>query len=167
MKNPVWAYIFRSKRDEVPLTDMLAALPIFENLNRAQIKQISRTLHERDYAKGETVFNESEPGAGLYIIDSGRVEITKEVDGSDPVVLAEFIEGNFFGELALIDEMPRSATAITAEETRLLAFPKPDLDRLIGRQPQLAVRILQNLARLIAQRLVAANTNLERRQQDA
>ena len=118
MNNPLWAYIFKSKRDEVPLTEMLATLPIFENLSRSQIKQVTRSLHERSYAKGETVFNESEPGAGLYIIDSGSIEITKQLEDSNPIVLAEFVAGNFFGELALIDEIPRSATAIAAEETK-------------------------------------------------
>jgi len=161
MKNPVWAYIFRSKSDEPTLVELLSALPIFEGLSRTQIRGITRLLHERTYAKGETVFNETEPGAGLYIISSGRIAVTKQIEGGEQFELAEFVEGNFFGELALIDEIPRSATTTALETSTLLAFPKPDLDRLIERQPQLAVRILRNLARLVAQRLLQANRNLE------
>jgi CRP/FNR family transcriptional regulator, cyclic AMP receptor protein len=160
MQNPVWSYFFRSKTDERSLPDLLLALPIFEGLSRNQIKMVARILHERTYRKGETVFNESEPGAGLYIIVSGKVAVTKHIEGGTPALLAEFGQGNFFGELALIEEIPRSAAAITSEETVLLAFPKPDLDRLVERQPQLAVKILYNLSRLIAQRLLLANANL-------
>lgn len=160
MQNPVWSYIFRSKRDEKSLPELLSALPIFENLSGAQLRFVTRILHERTYRKGEVIFNESEPGAGLYIIVSGRVAISKLIEGSEPALLAEFQEGNFFGELALIEEVPRSATAVAAEKTELLAFPKPDLDRLIERQPQLAVKILYNLSRLIAQRLLQANANI-------
>lgn len=121
---------------------------------------VMRNLHQRKYRKDETVFNESEPGAGLYIIESGRVQIAKHIEGAAPAILAEFGPGNFFGEIALIEEVSRSATAITTEETVLLALPKPDLDRLIERQPQLAVKILYNLSRLIVQRLLLANANL-------
>lgn len=167
MQNPVWAYIFRSNKEKRPLEDLLSTLPIFEGLSRGQLKQITRVLHERTYVNGETVFNETEPGAGLYIIESGRVAISKQIQGGSPVELAEFVEGNFFGELALIEETPRSATATAVEKTKLLAFPKPDLDRLIERQPRLAVKVLYNLSRLVAQRLILANHNLGRMQTGA
>ncbi|MBT3271867.1 MAG: cyclic nucleotide-binding domain-containing protein, partial [Spirochaetales bacterium] len=151
--------------NEQSIPDFLAELPIFENLSGGQRKQVSRILHERKYTKGETVFNEAEPGAGLYIIESGRVAITKHIEGGEPAVLATIEEGNFFGELALIDEIPRSATAIAFEDTVLLAFPKPDLDRLVSRHPQLAVKILYNLSRLVAQRMIHANENLRKLQE--
>ena len=160
MENPMWAYIFKPRNTERSLPDLLSDLPIFDELGRGELKQIARMLHQRAYGKNETVFNESEPGAGLYIVESGRVAITKPVENAAPVVLAEIEAGNFFGELALIDEIPRSATAIAVEETSLLALPKPDLDRLINRQPRLAVKVLLNLSRLITQRLVDANEKL-------
>ncbi len=165
MQNPVWAYIFKSKDDQQSLMELLSTLPIFEGLSRGQLKQVQRILHARKYLKDETVFNESEPGAGLYIIESGRVAVFKQVEGGEPIKLAEFVQGNFFGELALIEEVPRSATATALEATELLAFPKPDLDRLIDRQPQLAVKILYNLSRLVAQRLIHTNENIGRLQE--
>ena len=165
MQNPVWAFIFRSKDDKQSLADLLSTLPIFEGLSRGQLRQIQRILHARTYLKDETVFNETEPGAGMYIIESGRVAVYKQVEDGDPIVLAEFVKGNFFGELALIEEIPRSATARALEPTKLLAFPKPDLGRLIDRQPQLAVKILYNLSRLVAQRLIQTNENIGRIQE--
>ena len=165
MQNPVWAYIFRPNKEERSLADLLSKLPVFDGLSRGQLKQIMRILHERTYVDGETIFNEAEPGAGLYIIESGRVAISKQIRDGSPVALAEFVAGNFFGELALIEEIPRSATAKAVEKTNLLAFPKPDLDRLIERQPQLAVKVLYNLSRLVAQRLILANNNIGRLQE--
>ena len=161
VRNPIWSYIFKSKRDEPTLVDLLGGLLIFEGLSRGQLKTVSRVLHERAYGEGEMVFNEKEPGAGLYIIKTGRVAVTKHMERGEPMVLAEFVAGNFFGELALIDEIPRSATATVVEPGILLAFPTPDLDRLVARQPQLAVLILKNLARLVARRLLQANRNFE------
>lgn len=162
IRNPVWSFIF-SRKSEVPTQeDLLAELPIFEGMGRRRLKTVSRLLHTRSYAAGETVFNETEPGAGLYIIIEGRITVTKDLSGAEPMVLAEFVSGNFFGELALIDEIPRTATATALESSTLLAFPKPDLDRLIDRQPQTAVIILKNLSRLVAQRLIEANRNFER-----
>ena len=165
MQNPVWAFIFPSKNEQQSLEGLLSILPIFEGLSRGQLKLVMRILHERKYLGGETVFNETEPGAGLYIIESGRVIISKRLETAEPIVLAEFVKGNFFGELALIEEIPRSATATAVEATTLLAFPKPDLDHLINRQPQLAVKILYNLSRLIAQRLIKTNENIGRLQE--
>ena len=118
MQNPVWAFIFPLKRDRQSQSELLSTLPIFDGLSRGQLRQIIRTLHERTYVKDEAVFNETEPGAGLYIIESGRVVISKHVDGGDPIVLAEFVKGNFFGELALIEEIPRSATSASSAARR-------------------------------------------------
>ena len=161
MDNPLWSYIFRPSKDKRSLLELLKTLPIFENLSTSQLRQVSRSLHERRYREGEAVFQQTDPGAGLYIIQSGRISISRVVEGRQPMELAVYVEGNFFGELALLDEMPRSATATAIEPTELLAFPKPDLDHMVDRNPQLAVKILLNVSRLIAKRLIRANENLE------
>ena len=161
VENPLWAYIFHPPQAKKSLFNLLKELPVFNDLSLHQLRQISRILHERHYSKGEIIFNEDEPGAGMYIIKQGEVVITKRSESDEPIELAVFKERNFFGELALLDEMPRSAAAATRTETILLGFSKPDLENLIERNPRLGVKILGNLSKLISQRLLMANDTIE------
>ncbi|MBD3422112.1 MAG: cyclic nucleotide-binding domain-containing protein [Chitinivibrionales bacterium] len=166
MKNPLWSYLFSPPREKRTLLELLKLLPMFEGLNQQELIQISRALHERKYHKGETVFKENEPGAGMYIIEKGEIAIIKELQGDNSITLAILKEKSFFGELALLDEIPRSASAAVEKDAILLGFCKPDLEKLIERNPRLGAKILSNLARLICRRLLQANANMEQMQND-
>jgi CRP/FNR family transcriptional regulator len=101
---------------------------------------INRTLEEDDM-----VFCENEPGKELYIIQSGRVKITKMVDGQE-VLLAVLQSGDIFGEMALLDNKPRSASAIAAERCTMLAINKVNFTGMVEQQPQLATRLITLLS---------------------
>ena len=143
------------------MIDLMKSLPAFEGLSVNELLTVERTQHQRKYATGEVVFNEDMPGAGMYIIKEGEISIIKRIDEKNEVELAVVKESSFFGELALIDEMPRSATAKVLKDTVLFAFCKPDLENIMERNPRLASKIVMNIARLICKRLVQANENLE------
>ena len=136
-------------------------LPVFESLTTGELVQIERVLHERHYTPGEVVFNEGEPGAGLYLIKKGEISIRKKIMGSDDLQLALIPERSFFGELALLDEMPRSASAIAVTQSILYGFSKPDLEHLLERNQRLGIKIIMNLSKLVSRRLVKSNENLE------
>ncbi len=161
MEHPLWGYIFGPPKEKQTLMELLSELPIFQKLSGNELNQIARVLHERHYAAGELVFNEGEPGAGLYVVKKGEVVITKNVENGDPLALATIHARNFFGELALLDEIPRSASAHAHTDSILLAFSKPDLENLMSRNPKLALKIMTNLSRLVCQRLIKANENME------
>jgi CRP-like cAMP-binding protein len=143
------------------MVELLRTLPAFEGLSANELLQIERRLHLRHYRADEVVFEEGMPGAGMYIVKEGEVVIRKRIGDGDIVDLAVVKERSFFGELALIDEMPRSASAHTARETVMLALGKPDLENLTEQNPKLAMKVLGNIARLVCKRLVRANENLE------
>lgn len=161
MDNPVWAYVFGPPKDKRAVIELMQTLPAFDGLTLKELVTIERSLHVRNYSSGEKIFGEDMPGAGMYIIREGEVVITKKIDDDKEVQLAVITKNNFFGEMALIDESPRSASAIAQKDTVLLAFCQPDLENLKDRNPPVAAKIITNIARLICKRLVKANENLE------
>ena len=161
MEHPVWAYFFRLPQEKKANIELLKALPVFEYLSSTELIQIERVLHERIYEKGEVVFNEGEPGAGMYIISKGEVEILKAIGESKSMRLAVIPERSFFGEIALLDEIPRSASAVALSDAIIFGFSKPDLEHVLARTQRLGIKILSNLSRLMCRRLIKANENQE------
>ncbi len=102
----------------------------------------------RNYPKNTMIFSESEPGTELYIIQKGVVKITKIVDDNE-VLLAMLKTGDIFGEMALLENKPRSASAIANEDCSLMAVNKTNFERMVQTQPQLITR----LTTLLAERL--------------
>ena len=99
----------------------------------------------RVYPKNTMIFSENEPGNELYIIQNGRVKITKIVDNNE-VLLAMLKTGDIFGEMALLENKPRSASAIAYDDVKLLAVNKANFQLMVKNQPQLITRLTQLLA---------------------
>jgi CRP-like cAMP-binding protein len=98
------------------------------------------------------VFYQNDPGIGLYIIVKGEILITQESDG-ERFDLARLTRGDFFGELALLDEERRSASAIAMKESQIAVIFRPDLDDFIESNPKEGVKILRGLTHIITTRL--------------
>jgi CRP-like cAMP-binding protein len=161
MDNPIWSFFFRPPQEKMANIDLMKELPVFELLSTGELVQIERVLHERHYSPGEVVFNEGEPGAGLYIVKKGEISIRKKIAGGEDIELALIHERSFFGELALLDEIPRSASAVALSPAILYGFSKPDLEHLLERNLRLGIKIVLNLSKLVSRRLVKSNENFE------
>ncbi|PKL40627.1 MAG: cAMP-binding protein [Spirochaetae bacterium HGW-Spirochaetae-1] len=109
----------------------------------------------RIYKDNTMIFSEYEPGEELFIIQSGKVKITKIVD--EEVLLAVLKPGDIFGEMALLDNKPRSASAITFGDVTVLAINKQNFENMVQQQPQLATRLIQ----LLSERIWTAYRQLE------
>jgi CRP/FNR family cyclic AMP-dependent transcriptional regulator len=156
--NKLWENIFKFRQKKIDNIDnILLKIPVFQDINNRELKKIKRILHQREYKKNETVFNQGDVGLGMYIIVRGIVEI---VCGPGRQILAELNEGDFFGELALLDESPRSASAVTKTPCEMLCFFKPELLDLVNRDPKLGGRILFKLAWTIGERLKRTNEQM-------
>ncbi len=138
--------------------DVLRNIPLFDDLSRRDIAILRRILHRREYVAGESIFTQGEPGLGMYIIAKGVVSIQSEPAGRE---LVELNDGDFFGEIALLNEVIRSATARAKSDCMLLSLFQPDLLGLLDRNPRLGVKILLSLARLVGIRLVEVSDELE------
>lgn len=147
---------FKNKESSDPVLQVLGQVPIFENLTPKELKDLARLTHERFYKANEPVFKKLAPSEGMYVILKGTVEI-KDPDSN--TTFATLGSGDFFGELALLDEEPRSAMAVATEASELVGFFRTDLLTLMKRGPELGNKILLNLSRVLGERL--RRTNLE------
>ncbi|MHC1739392.1 MAG: cyclic nucleotide-binding domain-containing protein [Ignavibacteriaceae bacterium] len=157
IKNSFWANIFKSKTESDEILEILKQMPPFENLRPKELKDVLALIHNRTYSAGETIFLKGDPGISLYIIVAGTVAILDE-GKSLKLKLAEFSRGDFFGEIALIDNENRSASAVAETKCTLAAIFKPDLDEFMLKNPKAGVSILKGLAKIITARLRNLNT---------
>lgn len=170
MENPIWSAINIKKDKEEDVFKVLKKVPIFSDLSKKEIKEVEKVMYRRFYKKNEPIFRMGNPALGMYVILKGSVEIVEETvnptlpdqeKGEDNKVrLALLKEGEFFGDLSLVDESPRPASAIAAEDCEILGFFRPDLMDLIKRKPKLGSKILLSLAQLIGKRLHQTNKRL-------
>jgi CRP-like cAMP-binding protein len=150
-QNSFWSNIFKKEEKEhYNIFKVLKNVPLFQDLNKKELKAIERILHHREYESDEVIIKENEIGLGMYIIESGVVYITA---GKENKLLAVLGKGDFFGEIALLLEVPRTANAIAHKPTKMLGFFEPDLVNLIEKDPRTGNKILFRLAGMTAERL--------------
>ncbi len=138
----------------------LAKVPFFEGLTPEALAMIAQVTDEETYATGTRLFSYGEPGDKLYIILEGKVRIFREVGGMGEEALAVLSAGEVFGEMALLDESPRSAGAIAHERCRLLVITKDAFDDLLFLHKDLAYEVLWSCVRMLAARLRETNDKL-------
>ena len=148
---------FRDNKKFDPVLKALEKVPVFENLIEKELKNIAQLTHERGYQLDEYVFKKYAPAEGMYVIIDGEVIIN---DPETKKIYANLYSGDFFGELALLDDEPRSASAITKQASRLIGFFRTDLLTLIERSPELGNRVLLNLSRVLGERLRKTNQEI-------
>lgn len=136
---------------ENPRVALLRRVALFEGLKRSQLITISELLHERQYVAGEVVFDEGDEGQALFIVTSGKVKARRRTVPGAPEV--EFGPGEFFGELALLVDAPRSSEIRAVEDATLLALFRADFVALLERHSKIGSRISITLARDLAGKL--------------
>src|SRR6266498_2567520 len=150
----LWEPLGRWKRSspELDRVQFLKTVPFFDQLSNRQLTRVSDIMFERTYETEELIFEEGQPGAALFLILDGKVaiEIYRETSTTHLAVLES---GAFFGEMALLDDTPRSASARALEPTRTLALYRNDLDGLMHRHARTACQIYRSLASMIGDRL--------------
>jgi CRP-like cAMP-binding protein len=151
-----WANIFNSP-GKTNLKKSLQSIPVFSSLNVRDLSTLLNIVHNRNYLAGEYIFYQGDPGIGLYIINDGEVIIQRANENGEIVPLATFSDGDFFGELALVDGEKRSASAIAKTDCQLSVIFKPDLDEFIEAYPRKGIKILQGISQIIAFRLRKVN----------
>jgi len=161
LKSAKWENIFKGwNRTESETVLTLKQVPIFRDFSDKDFSEVEKLIHHRNYSTGDFIFKNRAPGEGMYIIMHGAVKITIGTRAKDENILAELGEGDFFGELALFDDEPRSANAIATKDSELLGLFQQDLFTLQERNPVLGLKILLNLGRVLGDRLRGTNNLL-------
>lgn len=141
-----------SKEESSPHLVKLRSLSLFSTLSPRELKTVDSLLHERSFLADEVIFDQGEEGQALYIIESGKVLICRQGQSRNGKI-AELGEGRLFGELALLDNSPRSAQARAVENCRLAVLFRDDFLGLLETHAVIASKISLQLARHIGQRL--------------
>lgn len=126
--------------------DFLKRVRLFEDLDDHTLREISNAAVERSYAKGDEIVRQGDTGVGAFIIRSGKVEIIQDHAGRQEKI-RELGSGDFFGEMALLDEFPRSATIRALEPTTCLGLTRWHFRGILESHPQIALALLPVLTK--------------------
>lgn len=140
--------------------DLLAKVHMFEGLRPAHLKRIAGIGSREQHQAGAVIFSEGAVGDKMYLILSGAVRISREVPGMGEEALAVLRPGNYFGEMALIDDSPRSADAKAHEVSELFVIRKEELEDVLFVDRDLAYDLLWNFVRTLSGRLRETNDKM-------
>ncbi len=127
---------------EAAYAQYLRNVPIFNSLSDGELEAVARSLKERTYEPGAVIVKQGDPGVGFFLIVEGRVEVSH--DGHH---IRDMGPGEFFGELALLEERARTATVTARERTRCLQLVRWDFRAMLQEHPEMAVRLLEVVVR--------------------
>ena len=137
--------------------EFLSRIPVFQGLHKHDLGKLLGIMYAKTYPADEVVFPEGETGRALFIIESGEVAIFKSAhptpEHTEEILIARLGPGGFFGEMALLEELPRSATVKATKDSVLRFVYKVKLDFFVEKHPGIGVKILHNLAKVLSSRL--------------
>jgi CRP-like cAMP-binding protein len=140
--------------------DLLSKISLFSTLQPTYLRRIASLGLEESYASGALIFKEGAQGDKMYLILAGAVRISRQVPGMGEEALAVLRAGTHFGEMALIDDFPRSADARAHEDCRLFVIRKEDLEDLLFVDRDLAYDLLWTFVRTLSNRLRETNDKM-------
>jgi CRP/FNR family cyclic AMP-dependent transcriptional regulator len=127
--------------------NFLSKVLLFKSLNKKQLEQLSSWLVKREFGAGQTIVEQGKGGEGFFIIVSGKAEATRVRSDGTKVVVNQFGPTDYFGELALLDDGLRTATVVATEKVECLVLVRWDFLAKLETNADMAVKILQELAR--------------------
>lgn len=138
------------------LTTFLAKVPLFHGLNKRQLTKVAKRFVPRTYQTDQAIVTQGKGGEGMFTIISGHAQVVLEMADGSTTVVNEFGPKDFFGEVAMLDDGPRTASVITTEETECLVLSRWDFISLMRNDAEMATEI----AVALAQRLRRAVSGL-------
>jgi CRP-like cAMP-binding protein len=137
-------------------TDVLRRVPLFSDLAEVELARFAEVLREREYPKNSVILFEDDPGDALYVVRTGQVKVVLIGEDGREVILSVLTDGDFFGEMSLIDDEPRSAHVIAMRDSQLLVLRREDFQAQLEAQPKIALKLL----RVVVQRLRRADEKI-------
>jgi CRP/FNR family transcriptional regulator, cyclic AMP receptor protein len=127
--------------------EVLRSVPLFRQVPEADLLALTQLIRERAFLKGNLILSQGDAGEALFLIKSGQVKVTVVAEDGREVILSVLGAGSFFGEMALVDDEPRSAHVIAMEDTTLLQLRREDFRARLRSAPELAISLLRELSR--------------------
>lgn len=129
----------------------LGKVSIFSTLEKDELRELAAVARRRAFEPHEVIFHRDDPGATLYVIRTGRVRIFLTSSEGQEVALALFRAGDAFGELAIFDNQPRSASAMAIEPVEVYTIQRADFMSIVMRRPRMALQLLATLSQRLRQ----------------
>lgn len=128
--------------------DILSRVDLFSTLSKKELQEIAKNCQERSFSAGSTIFSQGDAGVGLYVLKSGKVRISQaqSPDRAEEVI-GSASAGDVLGEMALLDEQPRSATVVAEEDVTALVLPVWEFRSILRAQSDITLKLLAVLSR--------------------
>jgi len=133
--------------ERMTLAPVLTKVPLFADLSEPETARIAEVARERTYPKNSVILFEDDPGDALYVVVSGSVKVVLIGEDGREVILSVLGVGDFFGEMALIDDEPRSAHVIAMEDAAMMVLRREDFHQRLREAPTIALGLLRTLSR--------------------
>jgi len=146
---------------------LLAEVPLFQALDPTERATLASAMHMREFPAGTRIFRRGDPGEALYVIAQGTVEISVDTTTGTRVLLGQLGQGDFFGELSLLDGRERTADAVASEPTRTVSIDRAALESLFQKHPGAALDVLGVIGRRLreADRLLQSQSSVSPNQE--
>ncbi|HJL40962.1 MAG TPA: Crp/Fnr family transcriptional regulator [Myxococcales bacterium LLY-WYZ-16_1] len=128
-------------------TDLLRNVSLFRNVREEELDRLAALMTERDVPKDAHIVTQSEPGDAMFVIAKGRVKVVIYGDNGREVILTLLKTGEFFGEMALLDDLPRSANVIASEDSTVLMLRREQFADFVEKNPPVALNVMAELSR--------------------
>lgn len=148
----LFSNVLLSKQDE-EIAEVLQKINIFSGLTPYERTKIAKFFRQKEYEPKAKIVKEGDPGDGMFVIKSGAVKISKEITDTEEQVLANLVDGDFFGEMALLDGAPRSASVYAISKVTMLELYRASLLELFDKEAKIGVKVLYNLAKILGERI--------------
>lgn len=133
--------------DEKEIVAFLSRVPLFGGLKKRQVQNLARRFVERDYVAEKEIVTQGRAGEGLFLIISGHTKVIRQRGDGEKVQVNAFGPADFFGELALLDDGPRTASVITTDPTKCLVLTRWDFHGALREDAEMAITIMEEMAK--------------------
>jgi len=142
------------------IIDFLIGLPLFDDLSAGDLRTVARHMNFIEVEKGDTVFTEGDKGNYMCFVVDGMLDVIKQTETHRQVLISSLARGRSIGEMSVIDNFPRSATVKARTPSTLLVLTRDAFEQILSSHPQLGIKLLKSLARLVSMNLRKASSQL-------
>ena len=139
---------------------LILHIPIFSRLKGKELRSIEQCMKILEVIPGEIVFKEGEKGDYVCFVVEGSLDVLKKTESGESIVISTLSKGRSIGEMAIIDDLPRSATVKAKDKSTLLTLSRESFDYILAKQPDIGVKILKGLASLLCMNLRKTSNRL-------
>ncbi|MBW1715173.1 MAG: cyclic nucleotide-binding domain-containing protein [Deltaproteobacteria bacterium] len=152
--------VIKQGKIQEPISDFLLNTPLFDELKTNEIKNIAKHLSFIELSKDDILFKEGEKGNCVCFVVEGTLDVIKESLTGESVIITALHRGRSIGEMSIIDDFPRSATVKARTQVKLVILTREDFDLLLEENPQVGIKILKKISRLLSLNLRKTSSRL-------